>query len=170
MGIGIAIGCYIEVMRNTPLLVTVYLMYFGLPMIGIVLSEFATVVVALTMQHSVFVAEIFRGAFMSIPSGQVAAARALGRSRAKVFRIVQMPQAIAAAAPALTGASIILLQDTSLAAAISLVDLTMAAKGISQRTATSFEPFIVVALVYLTLTGIVGQAGRFLERRFSIPR
>lgn len=164
------LGAYVELMRNTPLLVTVYLMYFGLPLAGIMLSEFATLLLALVMQHSVFVAEILRGAFMSVSSGQVLAAKALGMSRMRIFTIVMIPQALSTAMPALTGALIILLQDTSLASAISVVDLTMAAKIISQRTATSFEPFIVIALIYLGLALVLGHVGRTLEHRFSVAR
>jgi His/Glu/Gln/Arg/opine family amino acid ABC transporter permease subunit len=164
------LAAYVELMRNTPLLVTLYLIYFGLPLTGILLSTFASILLALVMQHSVFVAEILRGGFLSVPRAQIAAGKALGMSWPQIFRIVLLPQALATAIPGLSGAMILLLQDTSLAAAISLVDLTMAAKVISQRTATSFEPFIVIAAMYLALSVCLAQLGRVIEARFSFAR
>jgi polar amino acid transport system permease protein len=164
------VGAYVEVMRNTPLLVTLYLIYFGLPLVGIFLSTFASILLAIVMQHSVFVAEILRGGLLAVPSSQTTAGKGLGMSWLQTFRIVLLPQALATALPSLSGALILLLQDTSLAAAISLVDLTMAAKVISQRTATSFEPFIVIAVFYLALSLLVSQIGRMLESRFQFAR
>jgi polar amino acid transport system permease protein len=161
---------YIELFRNTPLLIQLYLIYFGLPIIGIVIPTFTTAVLALTLQHSAFIAEILRGGFLAISRPQREAGRALGMTPDKVFRIVVLPQALAACIPGLTGAAVILLQDTSLVAAISMVDLTMAAKLISTRSSTSFEPFIAIAIIYLVLGAIIAQVGRLLERRLRIAR
>lgn len=164
------LGCYIEVMRNTPLLVTIYLIYFGLPHIGIMTSTFVSIVIAIVMQHSAFLCEVLRGGFLAIPRSQIAAAEAIGMTRSQVFRFVLVPQASVTALPGLVGGLILLLQDTSLGAAISIVDLTMAAKVVSQRTATSLEPFIVIAAMYLCLSLAIGHAGRRLEARLSFAR
>jgi His/Glu/Gln/Arg/opine family amino acid ABC transporter permease subunit len=161
---------YVELMRNTPLLVTLYLVYFGLPMVGLRLPTFASVVVVLTMQHAVFVSEILRGGFLSVPLSQVEAARALGMRPLMVFRIVQLPQVWSASVPALIAALILLVHDTSLGAAVSLMDLTMAAKVISQRTAASFEPFVAIALCYSLLSWLLSRLGGYFERRSKIAR
>jgi polar amino acid transport system permease protein len=164
------ITAYVEVMRNTPLLVTLYLVFFGLPMIGFALPTFASVVLVLTMQHIVFVSEILRGGFLSVPLAQIEAARALGMRPLAIFRIVQFPQAWSASVPALIGALILLVHDTSLGAAVSLVDLTMAAKVISQRTASSFEPFVAIAVLYSIVSFLLSRFGNFFERRSKIAR
>lgn len=161
---------YVEVMRNTPLLVTLYLVFFGLPMIGFALPTFASVVLVLVMQHIVFVSEILRGGFLSVPLAQIEAARALGMRPLAIFRIVQFPQAWSASVPALIGALILLVHDTSLGAAVSLVDLTMAAKVISQRTASSFEPFVAIAVLYSIVSFLLSRLGNFFERRSKIAR
>lgn len=164
------ITAYVEVMRNTPLLVTLYLVFFGLPMIGFALPTFASVVLVLVMQHIVFVSEILRGGFLSVPLAQIEAARALGMRPLAIFRIVQFPQAWSASVPALIGALILLVHDTSLGAAVSLVDLTMAAKVISQRTASSFEPFVAIGVLYSIVSFLLSRCGNFFERRSKIAR
>ncbi len=161
---------YVELMRNTPLLVTLYLVYFGLPMVGLALPTFGCVVLVLVMQHSVFVAEILRGGFLSVPLSQVEAGRAMGMRPFAIFRIVQFPQAWTASVPSLIGALILLIHDTSLGAAISLVDLTMAANVISQRTASSFEPFVAIAVLYSMLSWMLSRIGGHFERRSRIAR
>jgi His/Glu/Gln/Arg/opine family amino acid ABC transporter permease subunit len=167
---GRVVYAYVEVMRNTPLLITLYLIYFGLPMVGVVIPTFTSVVIALVMQHCVFVSEIIRGGFLSVAATQIEAGKALGMSGWEIFRIVQAPQILSTTLPALTGAAIILLHDTSLAAAISLVDLTMAAKVISQRTAASFEPFIAIAVCYSIISWAMSLLAGNLERRMQVAR
>jgi His/Glu/Gln/Arg/opine family amino acid ABC transporter permease subunit len=168
--LGIPLSTYVELMQNTPLLITLYLIYFGLPMVGIMIPTVTSVIVALVMQHSVFIAEIVRGGVLSVNATQVEAGKALGMSDWEIFRIVRFPQIIATIAPPLTGAFVIILHDTSLAAAISLVDLTMAAKVISQRTAASFEPFIAIAVGYSVISWSIGAIARRVERRMQVAR
>jgi His/Glu/Gln/Arg/opine family amino acid ABC transporter permease subunit len=161
---------YVELMRNTPLLITLYLIYFGLPMIGVMIPTVTSVVIALVMQHSVFIAEIVRGGFLSVNATQIEAGKALGMSDWEVFRIVKFPQIVATIVPPLTGAFVIILHDTSLAAAISLVDMTMAAKVISQRTAASFEPFVAIAVAYSLISWSIGAIAQHVERRMLVVR
>lgn len=168
--LGFPLTAYVELMRNTPLLITLYLIYFGLPMVGIMIPTVTSVIIALVMQHSVFIAEIVRGGFLSVNATQVEAGKALGMSDWEIFRIVRFPQIIATIIPSLTGAFVIILHDTSLAAAISLVDLTMAAKVISQRTAASFEPFIAIAVGYSVISWSIGAIARRVERRMQVAR
>jgi ABC-type amino acid transport system permease subunit len=139
-------------------------------LVGIAIPPFTSAVLALVMQHTAFISEIIRGGILSVPRAQVEAGRAMGMTPLKTFGIVILPQAFSAALPSLVGAIVILLQDTSLGAAIAEVDLTMAAKVISQRTATSFEPFIAIAALYFALAWLISQAGRMVEARYKIAR
>lgn len=161
---------YIEVFRNTPLLIQLYLIYFGLPILGVVLPALTTGILALTLQHSAFIAEIFRGGFLAVSKAQREAGMAMGMRPPQTFRIVVLPQALAASVPALTGAAVILFQDTSLLAAIAVVELTMAAKVIAQKTAASYEVFITIAVLYLTLSWLVASLGRGIERITFVHR
>lgn len=161
---------YVELMRNTPLLITLYLAYFGLPMIGLQIPTFTCVVVVLVMQHAVFVSEVFRGGFLAVPASQIEAGKAIGMTPLQIFRVVQLPQVWAASVPALISALMFLIHDTSLGAAISLVDFTMAAKVIAQRTAASFEPFVAIAVFYSVLSWVLSRVGSYLERRSHIAR
>lgn len=164
------ISAYVELMRNTPLLITLYMVYFGLPYVGVMIPTFTSVVVALVMQHSAFVSEVIRGGLLSVPRAQIEAGKALGMRPLMVYRVVVLPQALGTSLPPLIGVLVILLQDTSLGAAISATDLTMAAKVISQRTATSFEPFIAIAVTYLAMAWIISQAGRLIESRLKVVK
>lgn len=168
--LAVPLTAYVELMRNTPLLITLYLIYFGLPMVGLMIPTVTSVVVALVMQHAVFVAEIVRGGFLSVNATQIEAGKALGMSGWEIFRIVKFPQIIATVVPPLTGALVIILHDTSLGAAIALVDLTMAAKVISQRTAASFEPFVAIAAVYSVFSWLIGGVALRVERMTAVTR
>jgi His/Glu/Gln/Arg/opine family amino acid ABC transporter permease subunit len=163
---GLAVG-YIELMRNTPLLVQIYLLYFGLPLLGFFPSEFTCGVAGIALQHAAFLAETYRGGIESISRHQWEAARAIGMGRFKVFRVVILPQAVMRILGPLGNQLIILAKDTSLVSAIGVVELTMTAKVAIERSAASFEIFVAVALFYLVLTTVLGGALRLAEHRFA---
>jgi len=156
---------YIELMRNTPLLLQIYFVYFGLPLIGFFPSEFACGVVAIALQHAAFLVEIFRGAIESISQRQWHAARAIGMGRYKAFRFVILPQAMLLILGPLGNQLIILVKDTSLVSAIGVTELTLTGKLSIERTAVSIEIFVVIAIFYLLLTTLLGAALRVLEHR-----
>jgi His/Glu/Gln/Arg/opine family amino acid ABC transporter permease subunit len=154
---------YIEFMRNTPLLLQMFVIYFGLPLIGWRLDGFACGVLAIALQHGAFLAEVYRGAIQSISRFQWEAGRALGMRRPGVFFHVVLPQAVLKVIPPIANQLVVLVKDTSLAAGIGVVELTMAGKIVMERTAASYEVFIVSAVFYLVLTSVVGLAGRGAE-------
>ena len=159
------IGAFIEVMRNTPLLLQIYLIYFGLPLLGFYPSEFTCGVLGIAVQHGCFLTEIYRGAIESVSRRQWDAARGIGMGRLKAFRHVILPQALLRILGPLGNQLIILIKDTSLVSAIGVMELTMTGKMAIERSAASAEVFIAIALFYLVLTSGVGGALRVIEAR-----
>jgi len=156
---------YVEVARNTPLLLQMYLLYFGLPLLSIPLSAMATGVLAIGLQHGAYLVEIYRAAIRSIGRDQHDAARALGLRPFTAFRLIIFPQALMRILAPLTNQSIVLVKDTTLASAITVMDLTLVGKMITERSAAS-DAFVVVAAFYLALTSILGFVHRIVEHRY----
>jgi ABC-type amino acid transport system permease subunit len=161
-----AIG-FIELMRNTPLLVQIYLVYFGLPLLGFYPSEFACGVAGISLQHGAFLAETYRGAIEAVDRGQWDAAKAIGMNERKAFRHVILPQALMKILGPLGNQVIVLAKDTSLVSAIGVMDLTMTGKMAIERSAASAEVFVAVALFYLVLATALGGTARAVEYRVA---
>jgi polar amino acid transport system permease protein len=155
---------YVEAIRNTPLLVQIYIIYFGLPAIGIRLTPPVAAVLALGIYSGAYATEILRAGIQSIPAGQLEAASALGLSRWRTLRNVIAAQALAAIYPALTSQFVLLMLATSLVSAISVTDLTATANDIQGLTFRAFEAFIIVAAIYLCLTFALRRLLSALER------
>jgi polar amino acid transport system permease protein len=155
----------VELLRNTPLLLQIYLIYFGLPLLGLFPSEFASGVAGIAMQHGAFLTETYRGAIDSISRQQWDAARAIGMRRLQAFRHVILPQALLKILGPLGNQLIILVKDTSLVSAIGVMELTMTGKMAIERSAASVEIFVAIALFYLLLTSVLGSAFRIVEHR-----
>ncbi|WP_295687155.1 amino acid ABC transporter permease [uncultured Nevskia sp.] len=157
---------YVEVIRGTPLLVQIFIVYF---FIGTVLqlSAFAAGVVALSVFTGAYVAEIVRAGIEAVPKGQVEAAQSLGLSGFQTMRHVILPQATRRVLPPLAGQSINLIKDSSLVSVMALTDLTKAGREVVSSTFSPFEVWFVVALMYLLLTGVLSIAVRRLEKRFA---
>jgi polar amino acid transport system permease protein len=159
------LGAWIELMRNTPLLLQMFMLYFGVAQLDWRLDGFYVAVLAIALQHSAFLAETFRGALESIKRPQWEAARALGiRDLPAMWHLILPQAAIKVAAP-IGNQLIILVKDTSIASGIAVLELTLTGKIIMERNAASFEVFVVVATYYLALTVILGLAVRFIETK-----
>jgi His/Glu/Gln/Arg/opine family amino acid ABC transporter permease subunit len=156
---------YIELMRNTPLLLQIYLIYFGLPLLGFLPSEFTCGVVGIALQHAAFLVEIYRGGIESVSQRQWDAARAIGMGRLKAFHHIILPQALLRTLGPLGNQLIILVKDTSLVSAIGVTELTMTGKLAIERMAVSIEVFLAIALCYLALTSVLGASLRIIEHR-----
>ena len=161
-----AVQAYIEVMRGTPLLLQIYLIYFGLPLIGLFPSEFTCGVVGIALQHGAFLCELYRGAIESVSQRQWEAGRAIGMTRLAVFRYAILPQALIKVLGPLGNQLIVLIKDTSLVSAIGVMELTLTGKMVIERSAASFEIFVAVALFYLIVTAAVGAGFRLAEQRY----
>ncbi|HZI83817.1 MAG TPA: amino acid ABC transporter permease [Casimicrobiaceae bacterium] len=158
---------YVDLMRNTPLLVQIYLIYFGLPVLGFFPSEFTCGVAGIALQHGAFLVETYRAGIESISERQREAARAIGMNRFTAFRLVILPQAMMRILGPLGNQLIVLIKDTSLVSAIGVAELTMTGKVIIERSAASVEIFVAVALFYLVLTSVLGAAFRLIEHRVA---
>jgi polar amino acid transport system permease protein len=143
---------YVELFRNTPLLVQLFLIFFGLPYMGLRLSANTAALIAISLNLGAYTTEIFRAGLMAIPKTQIEAGLALGLSRLHVVRYVVMVPALRIIYPALTGQLTLTLLGTSIASAVSATELMAAASKIESTTVRSLETFLTVALIYIGLT------------------
>jgi len=158
---------YVEVIRGTPLLAQLFIVYFGLPSLGINLPPFTAAVIAMGINSGAYVTEIFRGGIQSIEKGQMEAARSLGLSYFQAMRYVILPQALRRVLPPLGNEFIAMLKDSSLASTIAIAELMRVGREITSRTFRSFEVLGVVALLYLVITLPLSLVVRYMERRMS---
>ncbi|KAA0578501.1 amino acid ABC transporter permease [Azospirillum sp. B21] len=158
---------YVWIIRGTPLLVQLFLIFYGLPSVGIVLDAFPAALIGFTLNVGAYTSEIIRAVIGSVPKGQWEAAYSIGMSWSQAMRRTILPQAARVAVPPLSNTFISLVKDTSLAAAITVPELFQAAQRI---VATSYEPLILyveAALIYLALSSILSALQVRLERRFG---
>ena len=147
----VAVAAYVEVIRNTPLLVQLFLVFFGLPSLGLRFDAITASVVALTINLTAYTAEIVRAGLEAIPKSQVEAGHALGLTPVQIFRYVVLFPALKIIYPALASQFILLMLATSIVSQISAPDLFHAASIIQSRTFRDFEVYAVVAAIYLGL-------------------
>lgn len=161
--------CYVELIRNTPLLVQLYLFYFVLsPILGI--GRQATGVLALGLFEGAFAAEIMRAGILAVPRGQTEAALSLGMKPWQVtFRVV-LPQAVRIVLPPLTSLSISLVKHSAIVSAIAIFDLTNEGRNAIADTYMTFEIWLTVAAMYLVVTTSMSQLARLLETRLALSR
>lgn len=163
-----AIGrTYIEIIRGTPLLVQVYLVYFGLPIFGIYLDDFVSAVLAVTINSTAYMAEIMRSGIQSIEGGQTEAARALGLPKWTAFRKIVLPQAIKNILPAIGNEFAVLIKETSIVSVLGIKDLMFASDTVRGATYTTFQPLLFAALIYFIMTFTISQLMNLLEKRFA---
>jgi His/Glu/Gln/Arg/opine family amino acid ABC transporter permease subunit len=160
-------GAYIQVVRNTPLLIQMYIVYFGLPMMGMGLTGFASGLLALCLQNGGYVAEIYRGGLQSVSLRQYEAGRALGMRRWTLYRVVILPQVIARVIPPLANQGISITKDTAQVAAIAVMDVMKVAQVWVESSANTYDVFLTVALIYLTLTSVISLGARLAERQLA---
>jgi len=162
---------YIEGMRNVPILIVVFWAYFLPPYLGIDISKFMSVLVALILFTSAYIAEIVRGGIFAIPKAEVEAARALGLSPIKILRWIIVPQAVFNMIPALTGRYITVVKNTSLAFLIGLSEITEIGKEINVRLMSSpIEVYSLLLIIYFILNGILSLVMKSLEKHENFNR
>ena len=153
------IGAYVEAIRNTPFLVQIFFIYFGLPAAGIRLDPNTAALMALVVNVVAYAAEIIRAGIESIGKGQVEAGTALGLSRLQVFRYVVLKPALRTVYPALTSQFIYLMLTSSVVSVIAADDLTAAGNDIQSQTFAAFEVYLVITAIYFLLS--IGFSGLF---------
>lgn len=160
---------YIELFRGTPLLVQLFILYYGLPAWGLRLSPIMAAIIGLGLNSGAYSAEYLRGAIQSIGGGQMTAARSMGLSKSKSIVYVILPQAFRLVIPSWSNELIYLLKYTSLAYIINAPELMGHAKIIGAETFRYLEVFAVVAIIYLVIVIFLTQILDFLERFTRIP-
>jgi len=176
------VNLFISIIRGTPVLVQLYVTYFGIPMVqkyiamqnGTTYNASAVppilyAFVALAVNQSAYNAETFRSALQSVDKGQIEAATSLGMSGWQILTRITLPESFAVALPNLGNAFIALIKGTSLAFVCAVVDMTAAGKIIGGRTYRYFEVYVSLALIYWVITIVVEQIMKLIEKKMAIP-
>ena len=161
---------YVELVRNTPLLVLMFMMVFGLPSIGFTYSYYVSAIIVLSAYTGTFVSETVRSGINAVSTGQAEAARSIGLTFPQTLSLVVMPQALRTVVAPLGGLFIALLKNSSLAVVISVPELTSAAEDVGTATASFIPAYLGAAAAYLMLTVPSGFAVAWIERRVAIKR
>jgi amino ABC transporter, permease protein, 3-TM region, his/glu/gln/arg/opine family len=158
---------YIWIFRGTPLLVQLFIVYFGLPIVGVTLDVWSAAIITFSLNIGAYASEAVRAAVLSVPKGQWEAATALGMSYAQILRRIIAPQAARISLPPLSNIFISTLKDTSLAASITMVDMFMVAQRIAARTFDPLTLYVLAALFYLIVCTFLTFLQARLEKKFS---
>jgi polar amino acid transport system permease protein len=160
---------YIEIFRGTPLVVQLFVVYYGLPDLGITFSRMAAAFVTLGLNSGAYQAEYFRGAIQAVGSGQMTAARALGMTQWQAIRYIILPQAIKLALPAWSNEAISMIKYTAVVFLIAVPDLMGKAKILGGRNFNYIELYIIAAVIYILLVFIATRLVRTIERKLYTP-
>jgi His/Glu/Gln/Arg/opine family amino acid ABC transporter permease subunit len=164
----VAITAYIFVLRGIPVLVVMFLGYYAFPALGYRVNSYLAVGIAQIVYVGAFAAEIVRSAIVSVPSGQIAAAKSLGMRRYAILAHVVLPQATRIAIPPLLNNSLIAIKQTSYASIVGAWELTYAAREVVERTLASFQIFLGVMLIYFVICYPLAVLARWYERRLAV--
>jgi His/Glu/Gln/Arg/opine family amino acid ABC transporter permease subunit len=165
-----AAGLYIELVRGTPALTQLFLIYFGLAAAGIVLSAFTAAVVGLGLNYAAYLAEVYRAGIIAVHRGQREAALAIGMTNALAMRVIILPQAARIIVPPMANYAVSLLKDTSVASLISAPELMLRARDLSSEYFTPMPLYLLVGAMYLVMAYPLGKGARYLELRMGRGR
>lgn len=155
----------VVVVRSTPLLIQLYLIYYGMPALGLAPDPLVAGIAGLGLHYAAYAAEVWRAGFAAVPHGQAEAARVLGLGSWRLFRHVLLPQALPAALPPLAGLLIALFKETPLLAAITVIELLGRAKLIGAESFRYLEPMTLVGAIFLVVSLVAVLPAAWLERR-----
>lgn len=160
---------YIQCIEGIPLLMLLFLFYFGLPLFGMRLDAWTSVTIALSFYAAAFLGDIWGGCIRSVPSGQWQAARSLALSYVQTLRLVILPQAIRIAVPPTVGFLVQLIKGTALASMVGFTELTRAGQILNNQTFKPFIIYLIVAAVYFSICWPISTWSRALEVRLAAP-
>ena len=158
---------YIWVVRGTPLLVQLFVVFYGLPGVGIILDPFPAAVLVFSINEGAYCAETMRAALEAVPQGQIEAGYCVGMNYLQIMRRIVLPQALRTAFPPLSNSLIAMVKDTSLAANITVMEMFMATQRIVARTYEPLALYIEVGLIYLLFSTVLTWVQRAGEKRLS---
>jgi polar amino acid transport system substrate-binding protein len=159
---------YIEIIRGTPLLIQLYIIFYGLPSIHIQLTPLVAGILGLGLNYAAYEAENYRAGLLAVPQGQMEAARALGMTRFQGLRFVVIPQSFRLVLPPVTNDFISLLKDSSLVSMVTLLDLTGAYNRIASQTFDYFGTGLLIAAIYLLIGLPFVRLARWTEQRLAV--
>ena len=158
---------YVWVVRGTPLLVQLFVVFYGLPNIGILIDPFPAAVIVFSINEGAYSAETIRAALVAVPRGQMEAGECVGMTYLQIIRRIVLPQALRIAFPPLSNSLIAMVKDTSLAANITVTEMFMATQRIVARTYEPLALYIEVGLIYLLFCTVLTRLQRIGERRLG---
>ncbi|MEE9945385.1 MAG: amino acid ABC transporter permease [Pseudomonas asiatica] len=158
-------GLYVELIRNTPFIVQLFFMFFGLPSLGVRLTEWQAAVLAMVINLGAYSTEIIRAGIQAIPRGQLEAAAALAMSRFEAFRHVVLQPALAKVWPALSSQIVIVMLGSAVCSQIATEELSFAANFIQSRNFRAFETYLLTTALYLVMAILVRQLLAWIGRR-----
>ena len=158
---------YVEVIRGTPLLLQIYIVYFGLPSFGLQLEVLPSCIIAISLNSAAYVSEIIRAGIEAVDKGQLEAARSLGMNEAIAMRLVVFPQAIKNILPPIGNEFVAIIKESSMASTIGVAELMYSSKIVTGATYKGFEPLIVIAMFYFVMTFSLGRVMSYVEKRLS---
>ena len=160
---------FVEIIRGTPLLTQLFILYFGLPSVGIMLSPFVAAMLGMGINSAAYQAEYFRGAIQSVKKEQLIAAYSLGMKQVQTIRHIVLPQMFRIVIPPWSNELIYLLKYSSMAYMIQAPEIMSQGRLIASRNFRTFEVFIVVALIYLILVLVISKMLDLMEKKVHIP-
>ena len=164
-----ALGAYITLFQGTPLLIQLFVVYYGLPDLGLTFGRMEAAFLTLGLNSGAYQAEYLRGALQSVSEGQMTAARAIGMSKWQAVRSIMLPQALRLVLPAWSNEVIAMLKNTAVVFVIAVPDLMTQAKNLSSRYFAPIPIYMTVAIFYIVLVGAVYLILRQVERNVQIP-
>lgn len=166
----LVVGSYVELIRNTPFIIQLFFIFFGLPALGVKLSAETASILAMVLNLGAYACEIVRAGIESTPPGQIEAAKSLALNRWQIFTRVVLPPSLARVWPALVSQIIIVMLGSAVCGQISTEEISYAANLISSRTFRSMESYILVTVVYLAFAVLLRQALNWAGPRFIFGR
>lgn len=163
-------GVYVEVIRNTPFLVQLFFIFFGLPSLGVKMTEWQAAVLAMVINLGAYSTEIIRAGIQATPRGQIEAAESLALTRAQIFRHVVLRPALAKVWPALTSQVIIVMLGSAVCSQIATEELTFAANFIQSRNFRAFETYFVTTAIYFAMALLIRQLLIQIGQRYVVGR
>jgi polar amino acid transport system permease protein len=162
--------CYVELIRGTPALTQLFLIYFGLASAGIVLPAFTAAVIGLGLNYAAYMSEVYRAGIAAVHRGQREAALAIGMTNALAMRNIILPQAVRIVVPPMANYAVSLLKDTSVASLISAPELMLRARDLSSEYFMPMELYVLAGVMYLVMAYPLAKGARYLELRMGQGR
>lgn len=163
-------GTYILLVQGTPVLIVLFLTYYGLSLLGWKLTPMLAAMLAMSIYASAYLGEIWRGCIEAVPQGQWEASESLAMTRAQQLRYVVLPQAIRLALPPTVGFSVQVIKNTSITSIIGVVELTRSGQLINNATFQPFQVYVTVAIIYFAICYPLSKASKRMERKLHVNR